>query len=58
LEDRKVLTVNEKDVIDMAQLEAEKMLKRADIYGLLNEIEGFWDGTGYKASRFEKTLVL
>jgi 5-methylthioadenosine/S-adenosylhomocysteine deaminase len=56
MENRKVLTVNEKNIIDMAQSEAEKMLKRADIYEVLNETEGFWDGTRYKFSRFDKNL--
>lgn len=56
MKNRKVLTVDEKSIIDMAQSEAEKMLKRADIYEVLNETEGFWDGTRYKFSRFEKNL--
>jgi len=56
MESRKVLTVDEKNIIDMAQSEAEKMLKRADIYEVLNEPEGFWEGTRYKSSRFEKNL--
>lgn len=54
MENRRVLTVDERVVIDRAQTEAEKMLARADISEIFVEPEGYWDGIKHSHARFEK----
>lgn len=56
MENRQVLTVDEQKVIDLAQREAEKMIRRAGIEDLLEPPEGFWEGVQYKYKYFTKEI--
>lgn len=51
MEGRAVRTVNEAEVLKMAQKEAETMLGRVSLRALLEPREGFWGRSRYRSSR-------